>query len=66
MNLIVNGDSHNHEGQGAIEELLREYQAQPLRTAVMVNGEVVPRKAWDAIRLREGDQVELLTIAAGG
>jgi thiamine biosynthesis protein ThiS len=66
MNLIVNGDSHSHNGQGTLAELLQDYQAEPLRTAIMVNGEVITRKKWENVRLSEGDQVELLTFSAGG
>ena len=66
MNLIVNGDSHCHSGQGTLVELLLEYQAEPLRTAIMVNGDVITRKKWENVRLSEGDQVELLTFSAGG
>jgi sulfur carrier protein len=34
--------------------------------AVALNGEVVPRSAWDATDLRPGDRVEVLTAAQGG
>jgi sulfur carrier protein len=42
--------------------------AKPARTgvAVAVNGEVVPRSAWAAHALRDGDRVEVLTAAQGG
>jgi len=66
MNLTVNGEPHQHEGQGTISELLRECQADAERTAVMVNGEVVRRGQFGSVRLSEGDQVELIMIAAGG
>lgn len=34
--------------------------------AVAVNGEVVPRTAWERTPLRDGDRVEVLTAAQGG
>lgn len=34
--------------------------------AVALNGEVVPRSAWDATDLRPGDRIEVLTAAQGG
>jgi len=34
--------------------------------AVALNGEVVPRSAWDVTDLRPGDRVEVLTAAQGG
>jgi sulfur carrier protein len=66
MNLIVNGAPHLHAGQGTVAELLAEFRAVPAMTALMVNGEVVPRSRWDSVRLAEGDQVELIVAAAGG
>ena len=66
MNLKVNGESHNHRGEGSIAILLEELGAHPKRTAVMVNDDVVPSARWDAFRLKENDHIELLTLAAGG
>jgi sulfur carrier protein len=34
--------------------------------AVALNGEVVPRSAWEVTGLRPGDRVEVLTAAQGG
>jgi sulfur carrier protein len=66
MNLIVNGDAYRHEGNGTLDELFRELQAEPARAAVLLNGEVAPRGRWPEVRLAEGDRVELLTFAGGG
>ena len=40
--------------------------AGPRGIAIAVNGEVVPRSAWDATGLHPGDRVEVLTAAQGG
>ncbi len=34
--------------------------------AVAVNGQVVPRHAWDGTRLAPGDEVEIVKLFAGG
>ena len=34
--------------------------------AVAVNGQVVPRHAWNATRLSAGDEVEIVKLFAGG
>ena len=34
--------------------------------AVAVNGQVVPRQAWDRARLAPGDEVEIVKLFAGG
>ncbi len=66
MHLVVNGKPHLHQGAGSIPDLLAEYGAKPLGTAVMLNGEVVPRSKWGTVRLAENDEVELLVAVAGG
>lgn len=66
MNLVVNGEPHVHNGRGTIGELLQECQANPSRTAIMINGEVVPRSQWESVGLSEDDHVELLVFAGGG
>jgi thiamine biosynthesis protein ThiS len=66
MDLIINGQTYRHEGTGALIELMREYKAEPGRTAVMINGIIVRKNQLDSATLAEGDQVELITIAAGG
>ncbi|MCL4401590.1 MAG: sulfur carrier protein ThiS [Acidobacteria bacterium] len=66
MNLVLNGQSHVHEGHGTLPELFAELRANPLTVAVMINGDVVPRSRWNSVRLAEHDEVEVLTISAGG
>ncbi len=66
MNLVVNDEPHDHNGRGTIGELLQECQADPSRTAIMINGDVVPRSQWESVRLSEHDHVELLVFAGGG
>ncbi len=66
INLTVNGEPHRHEGSGSVAELLQEAGAMPERTAVAINGEVVPRSQWDAARLADGDSVELVVFVRGG
>ena len=39
---------------------------QSMGIAVALNGEVVPRSAWDVTDLHPGDRVEVLTAAQGG
>ncbi len=66
MDLVVNGESYRYNGQATIADLLLECQAEAGRTAVMVNGDIVRKSRFDAVRLSDGDHVELIVIAAGG
>jgi len=66
MDLVLNGEAYRLDGPATLAGLLRECQAEAGRTAVMVNGEVVRSSQYASVRLSEGDQVELIMIAAGG
>ena len=66
MKLTVNGEPHEHKGDGSVAALLDEMGSRPDRTALMVNGDVVPRARWTGVSLSDGDRVELLVFAGGG
>ena len=66
MQLIVNGDAFDHEGDPSLPALLAALDVDPARVAVMINGRVVTRKARDLTTLREGDKVEVLSFVGGG
>ncbi len=65
--LRVNGEPRPL-GAGTLTGLL---EAEAVNTkarglAVAVNGQVVPRHAWDATRLAPGDEIEIVKLFAGG
>lgn len=47
-------------------ELLAERKLIPLRVAVEVNEELVPRKQFAETALRDGDRIEIVTFVGGG
>ncbi len=49
---------------GVLEAAAVDTKARGL--AVAVNGQVVPRHAWDATRLAPGDEIEIVKLFAGG
>jgi len=66
MKLTVNGDAHEHRGDGSIDALLEELGANKAHTALMVNGDVVPAEAWASTALKENDDIEMLVFVGGG
>ncbi|MFA5689685.1 MAG: sulfur carrier protein ThiS [Kiritimatiellales bacterium] len=66
MFITVNGESHEHSGNGSITALLGELGATPEHSAVTVNGELIYSKNWPACRLSTGDKIEVLTFVGGG
>lgn len=66
MKLKVNGEPHEHAGDGSIDALLEELGANKAHTALMVNGDVVPSENWATTTLKENDEVEMLVFVGGG
>jgi sulfur carrier protein len=66
MTVTVNGEERALGATTTVEGLVAELGLEPRGLAVAVNGEVVPRSAWPAHLLADGDQVEILTVAQGG
>ena len=66
MKLIVNGEPHEHRGNGSVSGLLDELGAQKAHTALMINGEVVPSDNWSSTILHENDEIEMLVFVGGG
>ncbi|GIF63456.1 thiamine biosynthesis protein ThiS [Asanoa ishikariensis] len=65
MTLTVNGQAVEVAAPVTVAELVAARTDQR-RIAVARNGEVVPRSAWAATALTEGDEVEILAAVAGG
>ena len=66
MHLTVNGQNREVAGEATVALLVTELTDAERGVAVAVNGEVVPRSAWAAAGLCDGDRVEVLTAAQGG
>ncbi len=66
MHVTVNGTDEDVETGITVAALVRARTEEQRRVAVALNGDVVPRSAWDATNLSEGDRVEVLVPVAGG
>lgn len=66
MKIVVNGTSRSYKESANISAVLRDVGATRDRVAVVVNGEVVSRTAFDTFVLKNNDKLEILTYAAGG
>ena len=66
MQLTVNGAPALLPDGTTVAELVAQRAAEQRRVAVARNGEVVPRSAWGATPLVDGDAVEVLMAVAGG
>ena len=68
MQLVVNGDAREVPPDVTVERLLSSLDVAPegRGVAVAVNGEVVPRTAWERTPLRDGSRVEVVVAVQGG
>jgi len=61
----VNGTERETDA-GTISGLLEELRLPRQMALVELNGEARKREDWDGARLKDGDVVEVLKVAAGG
>lgn len=66
MTIVVNGDQKAIPPEATVAALVAELTRAERGVAVALNGEVVPRSAWAATELTDGDRIEVLTAAQGG
>ena len=66
--IVLNGQPSDLSAGATVAEVLArlDLQLDARGVAVAVDGEVVPRAAWDAFALPEGARVEVLTAMQGG
>jgi sulfur carrier protein len=66
--IVVNGESAEFEPGGSLASVLRDLgvSARARGVAVAVDGEVVPRTAWETFTLADNARVEVLTAMQGG
>ena len=66
ISIQVNGRPVQIDDEMSVEKLLRTVDVPPNYLAVEVNGDVVVREEHDRVLVREGDQVEVVTLVGGG
>jgi thiamine biosynthesis protein ThiS len=66
MTIQVNGEPRSTGESVTVAELLRELGVSTPYVAVELNLEVVPRAKHAETLLREGDQLEVVTLVGGG
>jgi sulfur carrier protein len=66
--IVLNGERADLAPGATVAEALRRLglELQARGVAVAVDGEVVPRAAWESFALGDGARVEVLTAMQGG
>ena len=66
MQVVINGQSEVLQTELTVADLLSARDLQPIRVAVEINEEIVPRATFDKTHVRDGDQIEIVTFVGGG
>ena len=66
ISITVNGDKLKIEEDSTIEILLELLNITPVRLAIEINGEVIPRSEILEKVLQEGDILEIVKAIGGG
>jgi len=66
MQILVNGSPQELDTEATVAQLLEKLQLAPIRVAVELNEELVPRREFAATDLHPGDRLEIVTLVGGG
>ena len=66
MTVMVNGETREVAERLSVAELLETLAVPPGRVAVEVNEEIVPRQAYAARHITNGDRIEIVHFVGGG
>jgi sulfur carrier protein len=66
ISVVLNGEPIRLQPGISVARLVQSRLVDVRGVAVAVNAEVVPRSAWAATELADGDRVEIVSAAKGG
>jgi thiamine biosynthesis protein ThiS len=66
MNITLNGHPETIPDDLTVEGFLSTRDLQPIRVAVEINEELVPRKTFAETKIQPGDRIEVVTFVGGG
>jgi thiazole synthase len=66
MRLTINGEMRDMTGAATVAELLASLDLDARKIAIELNREIVPRSAYGATGLSDGDKIEIVHFIGGG
>lgn len=66
MRITINGEIKELESEVNLGRLLELFSLPSQRIAVELNREVVRKKDWEAIIIRDADRIEIVHFVGGG
>lgn len=64
--ITINGEPHEMAAGLTLVGLLRALELDPRKVAVERNLEIAPRSAYEAIKIGDGDRIEIVQFVGGG
>ncbi|GAB4531474.1 MAG: sulfur carrier protein ThiS [Parvularculaceae bacterium] len=66
IGIMVNGDERRLDAGATVADLLAALEIEPRNVGVERNLEIVPKSAYAATALAEGDRIEIVQFVGGG
>ena len=66
MKVFINGEIKEIAGEVNLIELLEKFSLPQERVAVELNKEVVRKKDWETILVKDADKIEIVHFVGGG
>ena len=66
MQITLNGQPETLDSAMTLGRLLTHLKLEPIRVAVEINEDLIPRRTFAKTVLREGDRIEVVTLVGGG
>lgn len=66
MKITINGEIKELEGEVSLDRLLELFSLPSQRVAVELNREVVRKKDWENVVVKDSDKIEIVHFVGGG
>jgi len=66
ISITINGEARDIPHTMSVAELLATFQLEAKKIAVERNLEIVPRSAYQAVSVEDGDKLEIVRFVGGG
>lgn len=66
MKVFINGETREIQKETSLSELLKELSLPDQRIAIELNKEVVRRRDWENIQVKDADKIEIVHFVGGG
>lgn len=66
MKVFINGEAKEIENDLSLTDLLNHFSLPDKRIAIELNKEVVRKKDWNTIEIKDSDKIEIVHFVGGG